>query len=140
MIKDVKSYNELLKEEARLLAQVENSKSTIIDGVDELLSIKHLFIFLKDKIKEKVKHDFKTESPLKESLINISLDFVYEKLTSLITKEKEKEKEEDDEVSASTIKPMIKAILDSFYIEYKPIATAYISDFIDENIDKLLKK
>lgn len=134
MIRDVKNYNDLLKEEARLLAQVENSKSAIKDGVEELFSITYLFTFLKDKIKEKVKHDFKSKIALKESLINVSLDFVYEKLTSLLEEDSKKENE------SATITPIIKVVLDAFYIDYKPLAIAYISDFIDENVDKLLKK
>lgn len=131
-MKTFKNYDELLNEEARLLAQIEMSKSDIENGVHELLSITHLFAFLKDKIKKKVKKDFKSKVALKDSLINISMDYVYEKLTSLLA-------EENEDGTTTGLKPTIKVILDAFYIDYKPIAIAYISEFIDENIEKLIK-
>ncbi len=135
---NVKNYNDLLVEEERLLAQIDQSQSNLEKEIEELLSIAHLFKFLKSKIKEKVKQDFSSKIALKESLINVSLDFVYEKLTSLLD---EDEKSEDGTKSAAAgIKSTAKLILDAFYIDYKPIAIAYISDFIDENIEKLMKK
>ena len=138
MKENVKNYNDLLLEEKRLITQIDQSKSNLDKEIEELLSLSHLLNFLKDKIKEKVKQDFTSKVALKEALINASLDFVYEKLTSLL---EEDEKDEDGNKSAATgIKSTAKLILDAFYIDYKPIAIAYISSFIDENIEKLMKK
>lgn len=130
-MENVENYNDLSNEESRLLSEIEVSNLIIDEGLEEILSLKQLFVFLKEELKENVKQDFHTENALKESLINLSLDFVYEKLTSKLT---------EDEDSSFSIKSIVKSILDTFYTEYKPIITDSISEFIDRSIEKLKQK
>lgn len=126
-------YKNLLEKEKRITIEIALSKITLEKNIKEYLNPKNLYGFFEEKLDGKVKQDFPGEFDLKKHLISLSLDFLYDKVTSsLLSSSDDKNKDIDWRLIA-------KSIVDRFYINNKPYAIDIISQYVDKGIKKWTK-
>lgn len=133
-MKEINNYKDLLSEEERISREIEMTKSGIEADFQYFLKPKNLFDYFESKLEKKVREDFQGEFELQKYLVSLSLDFLYKKLSeSLINRNT------DNKNSAIDWRVMVKALVDRFYINNKPMIIGLVSDFIDKNVEKIEK-
>lgn len=122
-------YKELLIKEKRLTQEIELSKVKIEYNLKAALNPENLFSFFEDKLEKHVPQNYEGEFDLKKYLISMSVDFLYEQVSSSFISKPEMK-------NTAQWKLIVKSVVDSFYIKNK----AYVTDLVSEYIDKGIKK
>ncbi|RFC53834.1 hypothetical protein [Brumimicrobium aurantiacum] len=131
---NINSYKDLLEEEERLINQIELSKRLLEINIKSYLEPENLFGFFEKKIGHQIRPGMADDFDLKEYLVGLSLDFLYDKITTtLVAKNGSKTK-------GINIKKIVKSYVDRYYLNNRDKFTEIISAFIDEKIDQLIKK
>jgi hypothetical protein len=126
-------YKNLLLKEERISTEIAISKITIEENIKTYLSPKNLFGFFEDKLDGKVNQDFSGEFELKKYLISLSLDFLYEKVSSSLLSSS------DEKINTVDWRIVAKSIVDRFYVNNKPYITNIVSIYVDKGIKKWTK-
>ena len=126
----IDTYKKLLLEEERLTLEIEISKITIEENIKSYLNPRNLYGFFEEKLQENIDQDFSGDLNLKDYLISLSIDFIYEKATSSLLKSSEEKK------SFIDWKLMAKPLVDKIYVANKHYITDIVSDYVDKGIKK----
>lgn len=126
-------YKELLIKEKRLTQEIELSKVKIEYNLKAALNPENLFSFFEDKLEKHVPQSYEGEFDLKKYLISMSVDFLYEQVSSSFISKSEMKK-------TAQWKLIVKSVVDSFYIKNKDYVTDLVSEYIDKGIKKWTNK
>ncbi|RYM34694.1 hypothetical protein ERX46_04790 [Brumimicrobium glaciale] len=129
----IKSYKELLLEEERIETEIQLSKDFIEENIKSYLKPSNLFSFLEKKVEKEDNQSFSGDFKLKKYLVGLSLDFLYNKVSDKLLTSKD---EKDEGIDWKLI---VKSYADQIYIGNKIAVTDAVSEFIDQNIEKLKK-
>lgn len=127
-MKNINRYQDLLLEEVRINSDIEISKIQIQENVNSYLQPKNLFRFFEKKVGEKFINGSSKDFDIQQHLIKLSINFVYEKITSSLL-------ESDDDQSIDW-KPIVKSIVDNYYIQHNDYIMDVVSTFIDKQVKK----
>ncbi|PWH86945.1 hypothetical protein [Brumimicrobium oceani] len=132
-MKTIQTYEDLLLEEQRIEAEVLLAKASLDTNIKSYLKPSNLFSFLEKKVEKEVDQGFSGDFELKKYLVSLSLDFLYNQVSEKLLTNKDEIKEGMD------WKLIVKSYADQLYIGNKVVITDAVSDFIDQNIEKLKK-
>lgn len=127
------SYKDLVEEELRLKTEIELSKRKIEEYIETLINpVYFLEMFLGGSKKEV--GNTGTQSEFELNLVELLLDFLYEKATTFLMANN------DESKSSAILKLIAKSAVEHFYFKNKEAIVTTISTFVSSKIQEWKEK
>lgn len=153
----IKNYSDLLKEETRIKLEIESSETKIEESFKIDLSPKSIFGFVRNILPFNFGSTNKNESldlhttdsdetsfhdndSKSEPFVNLALDLAYESLSLLLLRKSSKEKEDSYSRTSTTIKLLLKSIVDKYYYEHREVLGQMLSNLVEKGKEKFKMK
>ncbi|PKR80009.1 hypothetical protein CW751_12355 [Brumimicrobium salinarum] len=130
----IESYKDLLLEEERIEKEIALRRLSLETNIKSYLSPANLYGYFEEELGKNFGHEFTGKFDLQKYLINLSLDFLYEKVSyQLLKGSVEKSNGLDWRIIA-------RSFVDRLYSNNKPYLTEIISAYVDKYIEKWTNK